>query len=116
VISFKQTSTILYVKIVKQLLRGIKHSGAGGSGHCGLGDGVKQGVLLGVGVGVGEAHGSPEKVVVVVVIEDETLGVGVGVGVGKFTHSQLYFALPSKYIVTISPICGVFVIEVLHPE
>ncbi len=59
------------MRIEKQLTTSFTQSGGGGTGHCGVLDGVRQGVCVGVGVGVGEAQGFP-------FVE---LGVGVGVGV-----------------------------------
>jgi hypothetical protein len=88
----------------------MKQSGCGGKGHCADGVGVKQGVCVTDGVGVGEAQisvGLGEIVGVgVTVVFGVCDGVGVGVGVGKLKHSQLLHPLPSKYIVTKSPILG----------
>ena len=90
-----QTATILYVSIEKQLTTFITQFGGGGTGHCGVFDGVKHGVLVGVGVGVGDAQGLP--------LVELGVGVGVGVcpadalgvGVGKLEHEQFVSALPS---------------------
>ena len=89
------TATILYVRIGKQLTTFIVQSGGGGTGHWGVFDGVKQGVLVGVGVGVGDAQGLP--------LVELGVGVGVGVwptdalgvGVGKLEHELFVSALPS---------------------
>jgi hypothetical protein len=103
VIVFKQTPTILYVKIGKQLCKVTTQFGGGVDGQALLGVGVGQNVALGVGVGVGLSQGNKFVLVGVGVCDTGNDGVidgvgdtvGVGVGVGRFEQLQSTKPVPS---------------------